>query len=313
MTREIGRLPAEAGATSNSGALRLRLQPEAPTREHDDALPDACVRRQRRRLPPVGRCSWCRCSRTRRRRTSWSSRPIGRNASSGSARACEIGHARRRALEAWRGPPPFLDAREARGDQGELARQRRDRPARCRRPRPRTAGPVRRPAARRRGVHAQARVRASPVEAARQPQAVERAARTVVRRLGGARATTRCGIQACWRRLPRIARCFDEALQFYDAIAAAGGRHFATEQLVEGVVLGRTGRLRPAGGVVHPLLGQQAGYDTAAIAAWLEAARIEGLSVKESAARYRQNPIDLPDEVRLTARQKVARWFARSR
>ena len=39
---------------------------------------------------------------------------------------------------------------------------------------------------------------------------------------------------------------FDQMLQFYDAMAAAGGRHFATEQLVEGVVLGRTGRLRAA-------------------------------------------------------------------
>jgi hypothetical protein len=37
------------------------------------------------------------------------------------------------------------------------------------------------------------------------------------------------------------------------------------------------------------------------------------LSVEECAARYRQDPIDLPDEVRLTAREKAARWFARWR
>ena len=35
-------------------------------------------------------------------------------------------------------------------------------------------------------------------------------------------------------------------MQLYDAMGAAGVRHFATEQLVEGVVLGRTGRLEPA-------------------------------------------------------------------
>ncbi len=101
---------------------------------------------------------------------------------------------------------------------------------------------------------------------------------------------------------------FDQALEFYDAIAAAGGRHFATEQLVEGVVLGRTGRLRPAAQWFTHYWGNKAAH-TAAINARLEAARLEGLPVEECAARYRQDPIDLPDEVRLTAREKISRWL----
>ena len=81
----------------------------------------------------------------------------------------------------------------------------------------------------------------------------------------------------------------DQMLQFYDAIAAAGGRHFATEQLVEGVVLGRTGRLRPAARWFTHYWGNKAAH-TAAIDARLAAARSEGLSVEECAARYRQDP-----------------------
>jgi hypothetical protein len=108
---------------------------------------------------------------------------------------------------------------------------------------------------------------------------------------------------------PAAARgLFDQMLQFYDAIAAAGGRHFATEQLVEAVVLGRTGRLRPAARWFTHYWGNKATH-TAAIDARLAAARSEGLSIEECAARYRQDPIDLPDEVRLTARQKIARWL----
>ena len=38
----------------------------------------------------------------------------------------------------------------------------------------------------------------------------------------------------------------DDALVLYDKLGAAGLRHFATEQLVEGVVLGRTGRVNAA-------------------------------------------------------------------
>ena len=105
---------------------------------------------------------------------------------------------------------------------------------------------------------------------------------------------------------------FDQMLLFYDAIAAAGGRHFTTEQLVEGVVLGRTGRLRAAARWFTHYWGNKAAH-TAAINARLEAARLAGMSVEECAARYRQDPLDLPAEVRLTRRQKVVRWLTRSR
>jgi hypothetical protein len=100
----------------------------------------------------------------------------------------------------------------------------------------------------------------------------------------------------------------DEALVLYDKLAAAGLRHFATEQLVEGVVLGRTGRLNPAEEWFAHYWGNKEGYD-AEIARRLADAFIEGLSVKDAAARYRENPIDLPAEVRKTKRQKLARWI----
>ena len=93
---------------------------------------------------------------------------------------------------------------------------------------------------------------------------------------------------------------FDQMLQFYDAIAAAGGRHFATEQLVEGVVLGRTGRLRPAAGGSRTT-GETRPRTPRRSTPGSAAARSEGLSVEECAARYRQDRIGLPDEVRLTA------------
>lgn len=102
----------------------------------------------------------------------------------------------------------------------------------------------------------------------------------------------------------------DEALALYDALGAAGVRHFATEQLVEGVVLGRTGRLKPAEAWFTHYWGNKAGYD-AEIARRLADAFIEGRSAKQAAAIYRDNPIDLPAEVRHTRRQKLARWCLR--
>lgn len=100
----------------------------------------------------------------------------------------------------------------------------------------------------------------------------------------------------------------DRALEMYDALGAAGVRHFATEQLVEGVVLGRTGRLKPAEEWFVHYWGNKPGYD-ADIARRLADSFIEGLSVKEAAARYRQEPVTLPPEVRQTRRQKLARWL----
>jgi hypothetical protein len=103
---------------------------------------------------------------------------------------------------------------------------------------------------------------------------------------------------------------FDAALQLYDEMASAGIRHFATEQLVEGIVLGRTGRLRPAERWFVHYWGNKAGYD-AEISRYLTDAFIEGLSVKETAARYRERPIELPVEMRPTRIEKIARWLDR--
>jgi len=100
----------------------------------------------------------------------------------------------------------------------------------------------------------------------------------------------------------------DSALAMYDALGAAGVRHFATEQLVEGIVLGRTGRLKPAAPWFAHYWGNKTGYD-AEISRRLADAFIEGLTVKDAAARYRDNPIELPVEIRQTRRQKLARWI----
>jgi hypothetical protein len=100
----------------------------------------------------------------------------------------------------------------------------------------------------------------------------------------------------------------DSALAMYDALGAAGVRHFATEQLVEGIVLGRTGRLKPAAPWFAHYWGNKPGYDVE-ISRRLADAFIEGLTVKDAAARYRDNPIELPVEIRQTRRQKLARWI----
>jgi hypothetical protein len=100
----------------------------------------------------------------------------------------------------------------------------------------------------------------------------------------------------------------DSALAMYDALGAAGVHHFATEQLVEGIVLGRTGRLKPAAPWFAHYWGNKPGYD-AEISRRLADAFIEGLTVKDAAARYRDNPIELPVEIRQTRRQKLARWI----
>lgn len=96
----------------------------------------------------------------------------------------------------------------------------------------------------------------------------------------------------------------DASLDMYDALGADGVRHFATEQLVEGVVLGRTGRLKAAEEWFIHYWGNKAGYD-AELSRFLADAFIDGLSAKDAAARYRDNPIDLPSEVRPTPFQKL--------
>jgi hypothetical protein len=100
------------------------------------------------------------------------------------------------------------------------------------------------------------------------------------------------------------------ALQLYDDMSAARIRHFATEQLVEALVLGRTGRLHAADAWFTHYWGNKPGFD-AEIGRRLADAFIEGLSVKEAAAQYRTNPVVLPAEVRPSRRQKLRRWLSR--
>jgi hypothetical protein len=88
-----------------------------------------------------------------------------------------------------------------------------------------------------------------------------------------------------------------------------GFRHFAAEQLAEGLVLGRTGRLRAAEPWFAHYWGNRAGYD-AEIACRLSDAFLEGLSVADAAATYRRAAIELPVEVRATRTQKFRRWLA---
>ena len=104
----------------------------------------------------------------------------------------------------------------------------------------------------------------------------------------------------------------EESIQLYDRLGAAGVRHFATEQLVEAVVMGRTGRLQPAAEWFTHYWGNKPGYDTE-ISRRLADAFIEGLTVKEAAARYKATPIDLPAEVRRTRAEKMLSWFEKRR
>jgi hypothetical protein len=103
---------------------------------------------------------------------------------------------------------------------------------------------------------------------------------------------------------------FDRALELYDTMGHAGIRHFATEQLVESIVLSATGRLREAEPWFAHYWGNREGYD-AEISRRLADAFIEGLSVKDAAERLRDKGIDLPVEVRPTHAQKIRRFFGR--
>jgi hypothetical protein len=110
------------------------------------------------------------------------------------------------------------------------------------------------------------------------------------------------GVPAADRQL------LDEAIDLYDRLGEEGLTHFATEQLVEGVIFGRTGRLEPAAEWFAHYWGNKPGYD-AEIARRLADAFIEGMSVKDAAAMYRERPIDLPLEVRRSRTEKIATWL----
>lgn len=96
----------------------------------------------------------------------------------------------------------------------------------------------------------------------------------------------------------------DASLEMYDRLGNDGVRHFATEQLVEGIVLGRTGRLKPAEEWFLHYWGNKPGFDPE-LSRFLANAFLDGMSVKEAAALYREQPIELPPEVRPTAWQKL--------
>jgi hypothetical protein len=104
----------------------------------------------------------------------------------------------------------------------------------------------------------------------------------------------------------------DQAIALYDEMDRRGFRHFVAEQLAEGLVFGRTGRLQPAEAWFAHYWGNRAAYD-AEIARRLSEAFLEGLSVKDAAAAYARRPIDFPVEVRRTRGQKLRRWLFRER
>lgn len=102
----------------------------------------------------------------------------------------------------------------------------------------------------------------------------------------------------------------EQAIALYEEMGQRGFRHFAAEQLAEGLVFARTGRLRAAEPWFAHYWGNKGGYD-AEIARRLAQAFLEGLSVKEAAAAYAAAPIDLPVELRPTRTQKIGRWLSR--
>lgn len=100
----------------------------------------------------------------------------------------------------------------------------------------------------------------------------------------------------------------DDALALYDAMAAAGIRHFATEQLVVGLVLSRTGRLRSAEQWFTHYWGNKEKFD-AEITRRLDEAHRRHLTPAATAAALRGSPIDLPSESRPGRVAKLRRWF----
>lgn len=101
-----------------------------------------------------------------------------------------------------------------------------------------------------------------------------------------------------------------DALALYDAMAAAGIRHFATEQLVVGLVLERSGRLGEAGQWFTHYWGNKRVF-TEEIQRRLRSARERGLSPEGAAAEFRGNPIRLSAEARPGKLQKLKRWLSR--
>lgn len=102
----------------------------------------------------------------------------------------------------------------------------------------------------------------------------------------------------------------DQALTIYDAMAAAGIRHFATEQLVVGLVLGRTGRLRDAQRWFTHYWGNKENFDRE-IARRLDEANLRQMTPEAAAELLRRNPIDLAAESRPGRIEKLRRWLTK--
>lgn len=101
----------------------------------------------------------------------------------------------------------------------------------------------------------------------------------------------------------------DAALALYDAMGSGGIRHFATEQLVIGLVLARTGRLQPAEQWFRHYWGNKEGYDHE-IATRLDHAHRAGMTPTALADVLRRDPMVLPAEVRPTRLEKIRRWLS---
>ena len=102
-----------------------------------------------------------------------------------------------------------------------------------------------------------------------------------------------------------------DALELYDALARGGVRHFATEQLAVGRILGRTGRLAEACDWITHYWGNKAAFDPEITARLADAARA-GMTPTDAAEQLRRQPIALPAEARPGKLQKIHRWFVRS-
>ena len=102
-----------------------------------------------------------------------------------------------------------------------------------------------------------------------------------------------------------------DALELYDSMASAGVRHFATEQLAVGLVLGRTGRLRPAEEWFLHYWGNKTNFDRE-INRRLEQWQRTRVTPRAAAETWRTDPIQLPSEVRPHKIEKLRRWLRKT-
>jgi hypothetical protein len=100
-----------------------------------------------------------------------------------------------------------------------------------------------------------------------------------------------------------------DALTLYDAMTGVGIRHFATEQLVVGVILERAGHLHEARSWFTHYWGNKQLF-TQEIDSRLRRARDTGMTPASAAAEFRAKPIELAAEVRPGNIEKLRRWFS---